>query len=171
MIHCYFCDPAGVTHAIKLIGRPIAARTRPGINRIEACFWNLWRVSRMCGLCFRRSSLTIGHVARLPEIHLRVLRVGPVALELHGRIIVVENDLVCLMSNRSQRYDGRAGTEQVIGKDRHLIDIAEIFDHSIAGAALKRPRTVFLVRCRDAMPAMDEDNLPTQPAMGLCADW
>ena len=87
----------------------------------------------------------------------------------HARRIVVEHDLVRLMTDRPQRHDRRAGAEQVIGQKRHLVVRAEVFDHLGAGdfRTLKVPGSVLVLV---AVARMEVEDLVREIALGLRAD-
>src|SRR5262245_11587081 len=74
------------------------------------------------------------------------------------------------MSDGPERHDGGPGTKQVVRQEVHLVDIAEVFDHSETGAALKGPFAAGLIGGRDAMTGVDVNNLPAEPTGWLGTD-
>ncbi len=130
--------PARVPNAIQLVAA-IGAVPRPAVNGIVTCHRDRRGVSGRRGFRGRQGCEAIRHIARAaPENRRSAVR--PRTGERHRRVVVVENHLIGLMTERAHGNHRGPGVETIRGKEIQLVEVAVILVHLLQDGALQSPR-------------------------------
>ena len=148
--------PASMIDFVKL-RRAIGSRSHPGIDRIKAIGRNVRRVrrGRRFGSAIRAGESIVDGIRRGAVVRVVPTRRASWYMVIPGtrkgdrsdrRVWsieqrVVDHNLIRLMPDRPHRHNGCPGSEQIVGKQRRLILVAEVFDHAVVQPPAGTPCT------------------------------
>ncbi len=139
VVHAHLGYPAAVANTVQLLDA-VGPAPRPAVNGIETGAGDVGRVARHGALSIGVDvGVAVGYVARRAEENGRGA-VRPRAGEGDAAVVIVEHNLVGLVTDRSHRHDRCPGVETVLHERVELVNVAHVLDHAIGQPAARDPR-------------------------------